>query len=708
MAALQTAADKTTNVPSIVNSISDTTQPAANKTAGAALEGVSNLFDETVKAESGREDRDMGNKAYDKVDAYRKDLGIDDAALNSRMGLPVKGAIKDNENDFSVDPNAGADGTGAGNPLDANARMLGSPGQADSPPLPPQADNMINRAERMTRAVRQGSLGNTEYSAGLEAIVRQLRAEYPGSRDEIDQKISQITGQTPANALRASMLRDQITAERASRSQASFEQNYHKLNDKYAPDLADAPFAVFRHAVIQAQAQEHQVTMATASLNLDEKIGQSKGIQAAKVLTQSSTIDTDQIITRFGTGIQKLADQKEPLTNKQIEEARPQMNILRAEVDKRFEQRLDQPVDFDPAHPEMRGHGPTLRSIINDPNKVAAMKTANRAQVDDLEARMTNGEWGNFNFNANSAKASVAAADSGLMRNEHLAILASVQTRFGPNVANLVVGDNENGTAVLPLLQKTILQAGKLQLATKGGDDLSATAAKAEAAAQKPNQPPVTASMYKEQMAGTVRLMTGKDIPDEVKAEAVSKVVNDAKYLYKFNAGYGQVQAFTTLYSPEVSKSVKELSVPDPKIWNEYKGAAIRNFVGVYKAEADTAQSVNKVEGYHTVFSPDSNQFDVVADKGRGPIEDDARKANLEVYKGRVADLNRGMRTLTEVLKLDKQDVGSQLLQISKAIGINPNVPKEGFWAGVSDAVGKTVKGVGTAVENAVTPNVKG
>jgi hypothetical protein len=228
-----------------------------------------------------------------------------------------------------------------------------------------------------------------------------------------------------------------------------------------------------------------------------------------------------------------------------------------------------------------------------------------------------------------------------------------------------------------------------------------------EDASQAPGQPPVTARAYREQMRGLVQTMTSKDLPDEAKAEAVSKVVNDAKYIYKFKAGYGQVEAYTTLTSPAVSNSVKALSVPDPKIWLEYKAAAVRNFTGVFKAEADQANTVNKVEGFHTEFDPKSNQFNVLPDKGRGPIEDDARKANLDVYQARLDGLNKGLRSLSYVLGKDHEEVAPQILKIATAMGFDPKAPKEGFWDGVANAVGKSLKKADEDISTVFEKNIR-
>lgn len=67
--------------------------------------------------------------------------------------------------------------------------------------LPKEVNIAIDGVARAKKAVASGRLGSEYYYTRLESVARQLRARFPGYRDEIDESISKITGIEPANAL---------------------------------------------------------------------------------------------------------------------------------------------------------------------------------------------------------------------------------------------------------------------------------------------------------------------------------------------------------------------------------------------------------------------------------------------------------------------------------------------------------------------------
>lgn len=696
MAALPTAVDRTTSIPQ-AREISDTTQIATNKTAGVLLEGVANIFDEGVKGTYKEITRQAEKSVTEGYDDVNQRFGVDDAALQSRMGLPVKDAQLDTRDDGSSPEGD----RGTSDATDFSSR--GRTGQE----LPAPADRTLNRIQRIQRANEAGKLSPSEYNAAMEAEVRRVRAEYPGFRDEIDAKMRQITGITPANALRASMLRDQIALQRADASGQTFERNYRKANDKYvAPGEENLPFAEYRQKVVQAQQQEHQITVSSQRLALDAAKGKGVSTQATQVVTQGLTAEADRIMAPALLPLEKMIAAKkdgEGFSVTEIQNLRPVIAKIRLNLDNSFEAYMDRPTDFDPAHPERKGSGPTFRTLINDPNAVAAMKKDYVGRAAAFEQSLTDQHFGVLNYQKLFAESTREAADAGLMQQRGMAVLASVKKNFGDNVANIVVGDTSNGTPVLPTLQKAILAAGKLDVITPGGENPSKTAERLKDAAKKPGAEPVTALTYRTQMSGLVKTMADPNLPDDAKTNAVRTVINDLKYIYTFKVGAGQSEAYTTLTSPEVTDSVAKMAVADPKLWQEYRGAAVKNFTGVYRSAAVDAQSVNKVEGWKTVFDPKSNQFYAEPEKGRGPIEDDARRANMDVYQGRLDQLNQGLRVLSYILKKDGEEVGPKLLQIATAMGVDPKAPKEGFWDGLAQAVSKATD----KAAEAVSPNIR-
>ena len=73
---------------------------------------------------------------------------------------------------------------------------------------PPAVSSGVSEIKRLAAAQAAGKLSDSYYYARLESYVRELRTKYPGYREIIDQQVASVTGVTPANALRAAVLRE--------------------------------------------------------------------------------------------------------------------------------------------------------------------------------------------------------------------------------------------------------------------------------------------------------------------------------------------------------------------------------------------------------------------------------------------------------------------------------------------------------------------
>lgn len=76
--------------------------------------------------------------------------------------------------------------------------------------VPDSLQNGIDRAEDIAIARSQGNLraNDTLYTSALNSLAKQLRAEYPGHKDFIDQQMERISGKNAANAYMDNLLQD--------------------------------------------------------------------------------------------------------------------------------------------------------------------------------------------------------------------------------------------------------------------------------------------------------------------------------------------------------------------------------------------------------------------------------------------------------------------------------------------------------------------
>lgn len=103
------------------------------------------------------------------------------------------------------------------NILDANAEMTDE--------VPGEIDDLPNTLGALTGARDAGKISNTYYRGRLLEEAKNLRARYPGFRQEIDQEFSKVTGINPANAYINSLVGD------INRASASGAKEKNSMNN---------------------------------------------------------------------------------------------------------------------------------------------------------------------------------------------------------------------------------------------------------------------------------------------------------------------------------------------------------------------------------------------------------------------------------------------------------------------------------------------
>lgn len=82
--------------------------------------------------------------------------------------------------------------------------------QADQPAVPPSLQSGLDKAKALgaSQAQNTGHVNDTFYTMNLNSLAKQLRAQYPGYKDYIDEQIKSVSGVDPANAYMKNLLED--------------------------------------------------------------------------------------------------------------------------------------------------------------------------------------------------------------------------------------------------------------------------------------------------------------------------------------------------------------------------------------------------------------------------------------------------------------------------------------------------------------------
>lgn len=165
--------------------------------AGQAIEGGLKGADEVVKTE-------LDSQIHEKVDTERQQYS--DALVLAENQLNSRGNVQGG--------NTGGQGE-----------------------VPDDVKRMPSAVSALQGARANGRISETYYYSRLDALAKDFRSRFPGYRDYIDQKISTITGVTPANAYIKSLIGDINAAQ--SNGQKEYERvqtELEKASNAGAPD----------------------------------------------------------------------------------------------------------------------------------------------------------------------------------------------------------------------------------------------------------------------------------------------------------------------------------------------------------------------------------------------------------------------------------------------------------------------------------------
>ena len=217
------------------NTAADTSTGTALTAVGQGIDGIVGLADTAVKDT-------IKQDVYNRVDKEREDFTT---ALNT---------VRDAQRGSVVPP---AVQTSSG------STALSLTDQQPSQPVPAAIETGTNKVDALQAALVNGKINDTYYTQRLNSIAKDLRTQYPGYREYIDQRIAETTGINPANAYIRNLMED-INRASATRDKArdALETEMHNAvgqgvggtdaNGKPIPGLpqADIVYKAWKNGII--------------------------------------------------------------------------------------------------------------------------------------------------------------------------------------------------------------------------------------------------------------------------------------------------------------------------------------------------------------------------------------------------------------------------------------------------------------------------
>lgn len=561
---------------------------ATDNSLGTAVRGAGGMLDLAAKGIDTTIKDSIKDDLYSQIDKLRAAQGGETSPGDAASITATARAMKQKE----------------GNPLDL------SPAAS----VPAGVTTDMNNVKRLNAAYSSGTLGNSSYYAQLETMVRSMRAKYPGYRDEIDSMVAGITGVTPANALRSSILQDlnSISASAASRQaklltmwRADQQYTGPVSFDQYAANFnkIQAQVAEMKSRDYQVQSQEHEIALANAKDARTSALAE-KAYRAKVGNYTSNTVA--QTLSQLNQDAIRLKQQGANADPKAMQDFVNRATAIRDQMNNQMIGMATAPLPAYNLPPGAQGPTPSSGKsymYFVDPKNLKAARDEALQGIDTIVESITG---------KNTDMASVAAnivkfqqnADYQKMTAAFPAIrgLAGVRRTVGDNAMTEVI-QRLNGKP-LDALTQAVSNTGIFNIVHK--DD---------------NRPPVISDVLKG-VNGTnptnpglatrstleaVHEIAAKSQDPDIANRAVQSIYGDPNFFANVSAGE-QGRIFRLLGSPSFTAKMQKLG---GDAYNTYSDWMIHNFPGVFKQTIDDLQGFQESQNYNVTFDPSHLSFTV-------------------------------------------------------------------------------------------------
>lgn len=519
---------------------------------GKLFENVTGVMDFAAKAGVALVKKDIEDRVYSV--AERERLAYTDALEKIKSGVGVK------------------------NILDANASM------DEEGSLPDEVAGLSSTLEGLTSARDSGKISGTYYASRLLAEAKDLRARYPGFREEIDDAFAKVTGMNPANAYIKGLVGDINRAASANASQKNrtltwIRNNYmgHALGEKtyneYQAGLIDdvevnrrfAPYERFKFEL-----NDRNLKFNDDKLSREDKAIRAKNnIDYSVGVTVSTAVDA--LLTRIGLNSEADVNRIDTLTKSGALTSQ-QWNTWGQELERTIAMLTVQLTnDADKyGHTQYVGGKEVVNKQIQEGLKPLM------ALRDMVHAKDTGSLY-------NAAREAKAIGDQ-----DTVDLLKD--SRVGPFFRQVETLKRIGGERYV---QESNLEAIKHGLNTKYSTYFQRwSTGLATQESMKPNGQFVTFNDFVDEVKAKgvanpklnaavideVKKIGRSDVPDEVKINYARAAFSPGNYSFlskltdpKGNPSIsGQTSVFQKFTSPEITAEMKRLGARDPSLWEDY------------------------------------------------------------------------------------------------------------------------------------------
>lgn len=647
----------------------DTSMETLLSGLGDLAGGAARMADQTITAK-------IGEDARKQIDPIRDDLTKTLETANAGST-----AIADDPNNPSATSEDGAGGGGGGED------DLAPP----TTPLPTPAQNQLNTLARTKAAVDAGAHPSSDYYTKLNAVVSQLRSQYPGYADQIDASVSKITGVIPANALLRSRLAEYNASQRAVASADNKVRTEYHTDSGYLQQLDPKGVSYDKY---KANRDQYQILIGQMKAKDQAYKSEELALDANTKTDAASARSGEKLFTSFaGRHVQTfvngaMADLKaegDAITAKGTKANPEEVQAYNMKVTEAINQiKLNLVTKANEQRPLADGKMAPSYATRVGMDKVNKIADEAVQPLKDLAAMYSqDNKNGIANLAGNVAK-----------NREHQAVV-QLTTQFpGLNTIGAMrsIAGNEGASLVLQKSNSLLDQVARA----------ANTTAVTGVATAKPGEVPtidkIAQNLPEGKRGAQTKLLLeqfvelAKNEDPKVAANAVEALYKDKRFFAELPAAQ-QATVFQMLAHPNFTEKMKALG---GEAFQQYSSWVEGAATTVGKTAIDTLQKdMVEFNRFETTFHPDAFQFSGTprpGAQGAPSINADPRKYAAQS----LAPINRLAKQLQPVLEAQYgADAPQKFMELLGSKGLDMGAEKKGT---VSEELGKsifkTLKGV--------------
>lgn len=531
----------------------------------------------------------------------------------------------------------------AGIPTASTTDILPTGDTTQTPNIPAGITNGLSRVRSLSNGIANGAGGSvskindTLYSANITSIAKQLRSQYPGYRDYIDQEISKVSGIPVANAYYKNLTQDinnslqnqKSLMEKPINQLAAAAAKGVKMGNVYAADVYNG---VLEGKISPMQGLQWLNQVQSIEFDFKQRDAARKDFKGGREMLSITAADDankeasatasatfSAIKLQSGQTLPQIIDSARRGTLQLSDADAQKVGLAIQAQEDAYKTQLWNKWNQSGLVTQLGG-AEAARKIIEDNAKLTFEPAKNAIYAKD-------GGLATFHLEQNAAMN--ADFKNGLLTQPEIGAAAlnmkAISDQMGPNWAQTSLGTT--------LLQSNVDSKFKTYLERKTASAVTGNAADVRfppsfsddiTDAQGKQIPPQ--SGYYKSLAGVINGITDPKVDINTKQNVARYFFAPAnlgvleKLQRDSGSGRGQIvgadSAFMNMTSPAVTQNMEKIRQSNPALFQQYRAWTQDAFNTLARDDIATLASVRS-QDVRVRFNPDTHQFAIIADPTR-------------------------------------------------------------------------------------------